>query len=776
MEDSRTHFRYLEPGSEHARSRPRNPGEAPQGKGPSNSSVAHTLTACCRCRMRKTRCDPSLPRCSPCQRNNATCEYLDTLKGKKINRAYVVHLQNRVQKLEDALAQLRVEPKGIPDTETMARSAGYVRFKGRDEPRYLGPSSGIAITRLVMELAKRNNATRSIRDIVPITMAHKIKDYFSQEEDKPTSKVYPLISDVAAPYLPTRELTDSLVETFNHKAQFLLPTLHEPTFKGVVEDVYSGSKDPYQNFTLRMVIAISMQKLDTQYAGLADSYYLAALPYLEASIKPMDLSTLQCFALMAHYSLVTPTRTAAYWIVGLASRLSQELGLNDEAKISPVHAHGPQYNPLEIDMRRRLFWIITSMEFGLAHSLGRPSCGTTFDHIDVAFFETVDDQYVHPTGVLPGSPQSPKKLIAIHFFRMRLLQAQIRRKLYLKKRPEPKTDKDPWVLVMDAKLKDWLSQCPKDDKGSGLSELWFKARYNTMLILLYRPSPQIPEPSVEAAQKCFEAAVFNIQVQREQITSKSVDVTWIFTQSLFMVLNTLLWTVSYVEIRAEHPREEVENSIDMARTGVYLTSYHWPGVKSALELYEHLIGARLRTFDGSEDSPQVTSSVSYQTSPASSHEIVTPPPLVSPFDRTVLHPSPQNIHLAPRSSPSNYGFDQDQQHVRKPSPTPSDYNLSESYMSSSVPSVTSPNFRLNTGYGNENALFDPSSIYNTFPLTNYPEIHHDLDQDFASYLVPMGKQYSQYLHAPYAQDPFQSLSQGQQMELMSVLESTGVKL
>ena len=78
----------------------------------------------------------------------------------------------------------------------------------------------------------------------------------------------------------------------------MYPIFHEPTFTQDVEDVYNGSTDPYQNYCLRMVIAISLQKMDTQYAGLADSYYLAALKYFEAAIKPMNLKTLQCFGLV----------------------------------------------------------------------------------------------------------------------------------------------------------------------------------------------------------------------------------------------------------------------------------------------------------------------------------------------------------------------------------------------------------------------------------------------------------------------------------------------
>ena len=109
------------------------------------SKVAHTLTACCRCRTRKTRCDPGLPRCGPCKRSNAVCEYFDTAKGQNISRTYVIHLQNKVQALEVELASLGIAESDTPDVEVMIRSPGYVRFKENDEARYLGPSSGIAV-------------------------------------------------------------------------------------------------------------------------------------------------------------------------------------------------------------------------------------------------------------------------------------------------------------------------------------------------------------------------------------------------------------------------------------------------------------------------------------------------------------------------------------------------------------------------------------------------------------------------------------------------------
>jgi hypothetical protein len=249
-------------------------------------------------------------------------------------------------------------------------------------------------------------------------------------------------------------------------AQYLFPTLHEPTFAQQVQDVYDGDQDPYKNFVLRMVLAISIQKLKTEYAGLADSYYLAAMSYVETVIRPKDLQTLQCLILIGQYSLLTPTRTAIYYIVGLATRLCQQLGLTEEKTIVQGVSLG-QVDPLQMDMRRRLSWIVLTMEFGLAHSLGRPNgFATGQDHVDVGFFATVDDEYITTNGILPGAPPSEKKIMAVHFLKMRLLQAEIRRVLYQRKRSEPKNDQHSWFLQMEKKLRDWLDAAPPNPSWS----------------------------------------------------------------------------------------------------------------------------------------------------------------------------------------------------------------------------------------------------------------------------------------------------------------------
>jgi hypothetical protein len=383
----------------------------------------------------------------------------------------VVHLQHKVRDLESQLEALEQDDYE-PNDEDLVRPGASVRIKDNEESKFLGPSSGIAITRLVMQLAKRFTESESISDIVDQNKQQEIKESFAQEEGKPDSKVYPIISNIAADTLPDREVTNQLVELFFAKVIAMYPFLHEPTFWKDVDDVYNNSQDPFQNFAVRMVIAISLQRMETKFAGLADSFYLAALKYLETAIKPMNVKTVQCFILIGAYSLLTPTRTAVYYVIGLACRLIQALGLCDEKTIV-LTTNGQPASFIEIDMKRRLFWSVMVMEFGLAHSMGRASSfPVPVEHINVEWYALVDDEYITKDGVASGAPNSLKKWISRHFFRMRLHQLEIRRKLYQRKRETPENENDPWFTEMEAKLNQWKNETPNTDGGSGLDPAW----------------------------------------------------------------------------------------------------------------------------------------------------------------------------------------------------------------------------------------------------------------------------------------------------------------
>ena len=637
-----------------------------------------------------------------------------------------MHLQHKVRELEEELA--RVENEDSPeDPEAMMRAAN-VHVDQTKEPKFLGPSSGIAITRVVMSLAKQFTDVKSIKDIVPDQQARHIKELYNEEQSKPTSKSYPMISDVPANSLPNRDLTNMLVRLYKLKVQAMYPALHEPTMEQDIEDVYNhgDSATHYQHFVCRMVIAISLQKMDTQFAGLADSYYLAALQHLKDVVKPMDLKTLQCFALMAEYSMLTPTRTAIYYVVGIAVRLAQALGYNEERMITRGRGE-ERADPLEIDMRRRLFWCIMVMDLGLAHSLGRPAMlATGYEHLDVQWFDTTDDVHIKREGITPNAPRPTlKKWIAIHFFKMRMLQLEIRRKLYLTKKGAPRKNSDPWFDYMDSKLIGWRDAAPSAEMDIGLDKKWFHARYNTMVVFLYRPSPAVPRPSLEAAQKCFEACKYNIHVQREQIEIGNVDMTWIFTQSIFMAINTMLWSLSYEEVRQQHSREDVSGHLDVAMEAIGLATSRWPGVASAVQLYQNLIGAILRIYDKDGDVPISAATPSDMASPppapydgsrsrgaspatVASSSVATPPDRSAPFGYIDEHT--RNVEQ-PQAGPSN-SRRIPVEAQRQAAPHPAPYPVYQPVGSGEVPTMQSVQQDPNQHHQH---IFDPYNFHNPLP-------------------------------------------------------------
>ncbi|EKJ76724.1 hypothetical protein FPSE_03135 [Fusarium pseudograminearum CS3096] len=554
--------------------------------------IAHTLTACCRCRQRKTRCDPTLPRCLPCERSGSTCEYLDAAKGRKINRQYVIKLQDKVRQLEAELSQFTDDENDYPKSnEDMVRPGGLVRLNGGDEThRYLGPSSGIAMTRLVMEQAKRYTDSKRISDLIPSVRTRQARMQSIQVTGPAARrKSYPMVSEHPAESLPTRAVADKLLEIFNQKAQVFWPVLHEKDLLQDLDAVYDGDNDPYRLFVVRMLVAISLQKLDTQYAGLADSYYLAAMKLLEDVVRQKDLKTLQCLVLLGQYSLLTPTRMPTYYVIGLAARICQQEGLASEKTISS----GYNSDPKTIDMRRRIIWTVAAMEYGLAHSMGRPNnFATGDDRLDVEFFESVDDENITDQGIQPGPP-SERKLVAIHFYKMRMYQAEIRRVLYEKKKDEPKNDSHPWYARVESMNKEWLDASPTKPDWC---KPWFTGRYHQMRIFMYRPSPQVPKPSPRAAAICFESSAYIMQLNSKQMDS-GADITWVFLLTVNMSLNTLLWAVSYPEVRQAHPRSEVESLINTSLDVLERCAERWPGSASASQLYAIFSKACLQGYD-----------------------------------------------------------------------------------------------------------------------------------------------------------------------------------
>lgn len=328
---------------------------------------------------------------------------------------------------------------------------------------------------------------------------------------------------------------------------------------------------------------------------------------------------------------------------------------------------------------------------------------------------------------------------------------------------------------------------------------------------MHRPSPQIPEPSVNAAKTCYDAAIFNIAMHREQTITGSVDLTWIFTQSVFMVLNIVLWTLSYPEIRREHPIEEVQGYLDMALEVIVYAAERWPGVQSALLLYKRLVSACLKAYTTEESF--VVHSPSNHPTPTSSQGVTSPPAMSSPSSTTttsfysqVHQPNHAGSDHASSGTLSR-GHSTDpgapfSQITQAPTPPALPTDASEQSAPTSVP----PEFGMQQAaaravpqftpeaYCAPAALYpdlpiDPDTPYNSMPsvvpglqgwdpnftLASTTASHLaciDASVDPMQWTTDIGGQYSQYFNEPFPVPPWRerTLSQQEQIELMASLE------
>ena len=334
---------------------------------------------------------------------------------------------------------------------------------------------------------------------------------------------------------------------------------------------------------------------------------------------------------------------------------------------------------------------------------------------------------------------------------------------------------------------------------------------NTIIILMYRPSPQIPEPSVQAAKICYEASTYNIAMHKEQMVAGSVDMTWIFTQSLFMALNTVLWSLSYPEIRKEHPIEEVQGHLDMALEVVVFSAERWPGVQSAFLLYKRLVAACLKAYTTEESF--VVHSPSNHPTPTSSHDVATSPAMSSPSSTTTTsrhsqayqvynpsyggsssagtlsrgHSADPSLPISSSSTSPVYNADFVEGNVVAPA-------VPDSHIHQAPASLDRISHHTPQGYFSFPSLYsdlsiDPNTPFNTMPSIvpglqgwdpNFslapPTAGHlaysDASLDPMQWTSPFGNQYSQYFNEPFPLPNWRerTLSQQEQIELLASLE------
>jgi hypothetical protein len=304
-----------------------------------------------------------------------------------------------------------------------------------------------------------------------------------------------------------------------------------------------------------------------------------------------------------------------------------------------------------------------------------------------------------------------------------------------------------------------------------------------MVVFLFRPSPQVPKPSVRSAIMCYDAVAYNIKMQSKQVESAMVDITWIFLLTVFMAINTILWTISYAEVRALHPKEELEEYIDTALDIIIKCRERWPGTAAASHLYSKLAKACLRSYDVNEFHPPSSLSA---TSPSSLTDANSPSASEHSSATTGSLAHSQNAF----NSPPQFGYVFDQM----PEQIAFDYN------NDGLSRPPQPSFRSNSIFVNPGSMptdrrfsYFPPDFTQPQALPNAwnPQVSAQMPPppqlpvpmsspaiaDPTYFMQPMPYSFGPHMYANESYDTEMrsgSLSQQQQIELMQSLETEGL--
>ncbi|KAM0435303.1 hypothetical protein ACHAPT_003397 [Fusarium lateritium] len=261
--------------------------------------------------------------------------------------------------------------------------------------------------------------------------------------------------------LPSKPEALSLLKDFFENFNCIFPLFHQPTFMHLVERQYSS--DPYHGsgwwaslncalaiaHRLRVMSNLVPQEEDDKAWGYLKNA-LGVFP--ELTMRNTDLLSVQALLGMALFMQGTPNPQPTFLLIAAAMRLAHSIGLHKRGT-------GFNLNPIEIEQRKRVFWIAYMLDKDLCLRAGRPPAQDD-DDMNV---ELPDADPADNIGNIPLADGKGK----MNLFRVMCEFATIESEVYKRLYSVQATKQSDGELLntigeLDQKLEDWKDRIPID--------------------------------------------------------------------------------------------------------------------------------------------------------------------------------------------------------------------------------------------------------------------------------------------------------------------------
>lgn len=452
----------------------------------------------------------------------------------------------------------------IGPSDPLAHEVGLLSLANSRESKYLGPSSGVPFARLIFSAIPQSQglatswvtsgAVRSqgIAQAQPfplnwtseVDLQHFVDAYFETH--------HPL-----HPFLDEDAISDRLELLYTKQSSTLNPQ-QMPQLSEI-----ESAMSPMHSVQLFLIIALGARILETRLSEYFSSerYFATAQAHIETLRLPLHDTAegLQVMLLLTLSSLYFENGPNAWFLNSNIIASCLDLGFQRRWVEACVPGASPEEHKRNIhrkNIRSAIFWSAYSIERNLSVVLGRPL--TLRDEaIDVEFpGEGTLSYEQHGGAVSPYSNHSTEngfkrpridgyQYAAAHYsFRLDRIVAEIKLMLH---RVINLPDRFPWPTdpirwqkeahaacdsLLDEVLTHLKWRCRRSTTDITIRSLELKYHHN--LMLLHRPSPAIPHPTIDSWKICYSSAVKTIMIYSDLHRFSKLTNSWLTAHTVFV--------------------------------------------------------------------------------------------------------------------------------------------------------------------------------------------------------------------------------------------------
>ncbi|KAL1297122.1 hypothetical protein AAFC00_004700 [Neodothiora populina] len=508
--------------------------------------------ACDECRRKKIKCDGKQP-CTHCTVYSYDCTY-DQPSNRRRNPApqYIEGLEHRVHRAETLLHMLmpdlnlndpsidvavaqgyipglsgKSSTEDMPDRvqapaqadavtdpkdtrlESMVRAIGQLELDEQGNWDYHGHSSGLSFIRRMRE--QLGDVMGPDTRATPFAKSRPMSQVFESPRSL-TAESPSMESIISGTELPPDDIARDLCNTAVNDASVLLRAVHIPTFWQSFDRLY---RLPFENYSnedhkflplLYSIMAVGCLYGKDEQSAINQAGYESAIDqgfkYFKAARQLLDIAdcrdliSIQAVIYMILFLQSSAKLSQCYAYVGVALRSALRMGLHRSHR-----SFCRNFNPIEAEVRKRVFWTIRKMDIYIGAMLGLPQTLSDED-IDQDLPVEVDDEYITESGILP-MPEGTTALTTAFNAHLRLVQilSKIVRNVYPIRAKDAQNSQDksytvPFSVIRDLEndLENWKENLPSGldpctDKNPKLTraQQLLRIAYAHSQAMLYRP-------------------------------------------------------------------------------------------------------------------------------------------------------------------------------------------------------------------------------------------------------------------------------------------------